>query len=106
MAERRITPSANPPYELHDRVRDKTAAAAWRGRRRRARFVGMKKQTSRSKTDRREIIGRERFERISAVEGIRLSGEMKRAFAEFERRGLSAEERRRVIVGRFKGHIG
>jgi hypothetical protein len=36
------------------------------------------------------------------VEGIRLSGEAKRAFDEFDRRRLTPEERRRAIIARFK----
>ena len=44
------------------------------------------------------IIGRERFAAISAVEGIRLTPEMERRAAEFERRGLTPEERIRAIV--------
>jgi hypothetical protein len=58
-----------------------------------------KKSTSRNTSER--VLGRRQFARISAVEGIRLSGAMKRAFAEFDRAGLSAEERRESIIGRF-----
>jgi hypothetical protein len=47
-------------------------------------------------------LGRETFAKISEVEGIRLSQEAKRAFAEFDAQGLSHEERRRAIIGRFK----
>jgi hypothetical protein len=43
-------------------------------------------------------IGREAFAAISAVEGIRLSAEMKRRTAEFDRRGLTTDERVRAIV--------
>jgi hypothetical protein len=42
------------------------------------------------------------FAKISAVEGIRLSPASERMFAEFEKRGLSAEERRRAIVEKHK----
>jgi hypothetical protein len=45
---------------------------------------------------------REEFARISEVEGLRLSEPMKQAFADFDRRGLSAEERRQAIIDRFK----
>jgi uncharacterized protein (DUF433 family) len=48
------------------------------------------------------VIGREAFARISAVEGIELSDAAKNAFAEFDRRELSHEERRNAIIGRFK----
>jgi hypothetical protein len=43
-------------------------------------------------------IGRTRFEKISAVEGIVLTGAMKGRAADFERDGLSAAERRRSII--------
>lgn len=46
-------------------------------------------------------IGREGFAKISAIEGIRLSGDMKQVFREFDSRGLSAEDRRREIVNRY-----
>lgn len=47
-------------------------------------------------------IGREAFAKISEVEGVRLSEEAKEAFAEFDRRKLSPDERRRAIIARFK----
>jgi hypothetical protein len=47
-------------------------------------------------------LGRETFAKISEVEGMPLSDEMKKAFAEFDAQGLSHEERRRAIIGRFK----
>ena len=43
-------------------------------------------------------LGRDRFAKISEVEGIALTPGMKRRVAEFERMGLSAGERRRSIV--------
>ena len=43
-------------------------------------------------------LGRERFAKISAVEGIELTALMRQRIAEFDRRGLSAAERRRSIV--------
>jgi hypothetical protein len=46
-------------------------------------------------------IGLADFERISAVEGLHLSAEMKRMFREFDRQNLSAEERRRRIVAKY-----
>jgi len=45
----------------------------------------------------RPAIGRTRFEKISAVEGIRTSASTKKMFVEFDRKGLTAEERRRII---------
>jgi hypothetical protein len=44
------------------------------------------------------ISGRDRFTKISSVEGISLTREMKKRSAEFDRKGLSAEERRASIV--------
>jgi hypothetical protein len=47
------------------------------------------------------VLGRERFEKISAVEGIKTSNASRRMFADFERKGLSDEERRAEI---FRKH--
>jgi hypothetical protein len=61
----------------------------------------MKKRSSSSRRTRRAsgvALGRERFAKISAVEGIELTPRMKQRAAEFDRQGLSAEERRRSIV--------
>jgi hypothetical protein len=44
------------------------------------------------------ILGQGWFETISAVEGIKLSPRAKKRVADFDRRGLSHEERRRAIV--------
>jgi hypothetical protein len=46
-------------------------------------------------------LGRERFARISAVEGISLTRDMRATLDRFDRDGLSAEERRRAIVRQF-----
>lgn len=46
-------------------------------------------------------IGRAAFAKISAVEGIRLTPAMAADFREFERKGLSAEERRKAIIGKY-----
>jgi hypothetical protein len=61
-----------------------------------------KKSSSRGKSAKRYVLGRERFGKISEVEGIRLSASMKRECAEFDRKGMSAGERRRHIVERYK----
>ena len=47
------------------------------------------------------ILGRDRFERISAVEGIYLTADMRSMLDQFERDGLSAADRRAAIVRRF-----
>lgn len=44
------------------------------------------------------MLGRSRFEKISEVEGIKTSAEIKRMFEEFDRLGLSHEERRAAIL--------
>ena len=46
--------------------------------------------------------GLEGFALISAVEGIKLSSESLEMFAEFDRLGLSNEERRRFILEKHK----
>ncbi len=48
------------------------------------------------------VIGRERFAKISAVEGIRPSAAMRKRVAQFDRQGLSAAERRREIIKAHK----
>jgi len=53
------------------------------------------KTTSRSFT-----IGLAGFAKISAVEGVSLSTESRRMFAEFERKGMSAQQRRKAIVAK------
>jgi len=44
------------------------------------------------------ILGHERFAKISAVEGIELTPTMRKRAADFDRRGMGAEERRRSII--------
>ena len=51
--------------------------------------------------DRDFTIGRRGFAKISAVEGLHLSDEMKQDFEALDRKGLSGEERRRVIIGKY-----
>lgn len=50
-----------------------------------------------SKTD-RFVIGAERFAKISAVEGIVLTGEMRTRMGEFETKRMSAASRRAAII--------
>ena len=47
-------------------------------------------------------LDREAFAKISEVEGIRLSEDMKAAFAQFDREGLPHDKRRRAIIDRFR----
>jgi len=46
-------------------------------------------------------IGRQGFAKISAIEGIRITAAMDADFHEFERNGLSAAERRKVIAKKY-----
>ena len=46
-------------------------------------------------------LGRQGFAKISAVEGIRLSPEMEARFREFDRKDLSASERRKALARTF-----
>jgi hypothetical protein len=46
-------------------------------------------------------LGRQRFAKISAVEGIRTSHRTEEDFQEFDRKGLSPEERRREIARKY-----
>jgi hypothetical protein len=52
--------------------------------------------------DEQPLIGRAEFAKISEVEGVRLTADMKQAIAEFDRQGLSAAERRQAIIDRFR----
>jgi len=45
-------------------------------------------------------IGLAGFVKISAVEGVNLSSESRRMFAEFERKGMSAQKRREAIMAK------
>ncbi len=46
-------------------------------------------------------LGRAAFAKISAVEGIRMTAAMEEEFREYDRQGLSAEERRRIISRKY-----
>ncbi len=46
-------------------------------------------------------IGLAGFEKVSAIEGLRLTRDMKRTFSTLERRGASAAERRAAIIKRY-----
>jgi hypothetical protein len=46
-------------------------------------------------------IGRERFQKISAMEGVYLSDGMQEDFREFDRRELAPAERRRALVKKY-----
>ena len=46
-------------------------------------------------------LGRSRFAKISAIEGIHMTAAMEADFRDFDRKGLSAEDRRRVIGKKY-----
>jgi uncharacterized membrane protein len=64
--------------------------------------MSKKPGTPPKKVDRKQkarvVIGARRFAKISAVEGIVLTREMQTRIAEFNRKGMSADERRRSII--------
>lgn len=47
------------------------------------------------------VLGRAAFAKVSAVEGIRPTQAMEEEFREYDRQGLSAEERRRAITRKY-----
>jgi hypothetical protein len=47
------------------------------------------------------VVGRDRFAKISAVEGVELTPDMRAALEKFDREGLSHADRRRAIESRF-----
>jgi hypothetical protein len=49
----------------------------------------------------RLTIGLAGFEKVSAVEGLHLTRDMKRTFSALERRGASAAQRRAAIIKRY-----
>jgi hypothetical protein len=49
----------------------------------------------------RLTIGLAGFEKISAIEGLHLTSEMKRTFSALERRGASPAQRRAAIIKRY-----
>ncbi len=46
-------------------------------------------------------IGRQAFAKISAVEGIRLTQELRKDFQAFEQNGLSHKDRRQAITQKY-----
>jgi hypothetical protein len=62
----------------------------------------VRKKSSAKKRVTKVVIGRERFAKISAVEGIQPSSAMRERVAQFDRQGLSAAERRREIIKAYK----
>lgn len=48
------------------------------------------------------VVGRARFAKISAVEGIHLTAAMEKRASEADRKGLSAEKYRQMIVRSYR----
>ncbi|MBH5372250.1 MULTISPECIES: hypothetical protein [Bradyrhizobium] len=61
-----------------------------------------KKSGSNKRVSAKFVLGRERFAKISAVEGIKPTAAMKKRASDFEVRGLSASERRREIIKAYR----
>jgi hypothetical protein len=61
-----------------------------------------KNRIGRDATTGRFVVGRERFAKISAVEGIARTPAMKEQEKEFDRQGLTVEERRRVLIRAYR----
>ena len=59
------------------------------------------KGTPRKKTVPTFTIGRNGFAKISAVEGIQITAAMEADFREFDRKGLSASQRRAVLAQKY-----
>ena len=47
------------------------------------------------------MIGRKGFAKISAVEGIRFTAAMEADFRAFEKKGLPASERRKILAAKY-----
>ena len=65
----------------------------------------VKKTTPRTVSSKRSsspfVLGRVGFAKISAVEGLKITAAMEADFREFDRRGLSAGERRAAIARKY-----
>lgn len=48
------------------------------------------------------VLGRARFEQISAVEGISTAPDTARMFADFDRTGADAQKRRALVLAKFR----
>ena len=65
----------------------------------------MARNTTRLNADDTFTMGRARFERISAVEGIVTSTRVAQLFAEFDRQKLTPEQRRAAIRDAFSKEV-
>jgi hypothetical protein len=61
----------------------------------------MIKDTKSRRRSRAFVLGRDRFARISEIEGIRTTREQDEEFQRFDREGLSASDRRRILRAKY-----
>jgi hypothetical protein len=64
--------------------------------------TGSSKKVGRSSKTGKFTIGQERFAKISAVEGIVLTKQMRSRVSEFDKKRMSAEERRTTIIQAYR----
>jgi hypothetical protein len=82
----------------------KTKSAAERNAKRKAtEKAHMLPSLARNAEHGRFTVGRSAFAKISAVEGLYLSSDMKRDFRYFDQKGLTGEKRRRAIISKYGG---
>jgi hypothetical protein len=61
----------------------------------------MSKTQSTPPANKRFTLGRANFEKISAVEGIRYSADMKKTFRQLEKQGASPAQRRQTMATKY-----
>ncbi len=61
----------------------------------------MRKTKSASPAKKRFTLGRTNFEKISAVESIRYSADMKKTFRQLDKQGASPAKRRQAIATKY-----
>jgi hypothetical protein len=59
------------------------------------------RKIARSSSTGRFIIGRDAFDKISAIEGINLTPAMKRTFKELDKQGLTPAQRRKALIAKY-----
>jgi hypothetical protein len=59
------------------------------------------KKKTRSASTARITIGRNAFDKISAIEGMNLTPAMKRAFRELDKQGLTPAQRRKALIAKY-----
>lgn len=59
------------------------------------------KKKTRSASTARVTIGRDAFDKISAIEGMNLTPAMKRTFKELDKQGLTPAQRRKALIAKY-----